>query len=78
MQAILSITRDPKEVRRGDAEHSAILGSIQTLRLFNISDTQIAEMLTKQYHLIPQYAKNYIEEYDRELENHILPWETAL
>ena len=77
MQAILSITRDPKEVRRGEAEHSAILGAIQLGRAFNISDDQIAELLTKQYHMIPQYAKNYIEEYDRELENHILPWETA-
>ena len=76
MQTIVSIMRDPKEVRRREAEHSAILGAIQSLRLANISDTQIVDLLTSQFRMIPQYAKNYIEEYDRELENHILPWET--
>ena len=76
MAVFYTEVRDPEKVRRGEIEHESILRVIQGLRLAGFPDDKVAELISKQFHLIFPYAKNYVDEYDQELALHILPWES--
>ena len=76
MAVFYTEVRDPKQVRRGELEHAAILSAIQLLRKLKYDDDRITEIISEEYNLILPYAKNYVVEYDQELALHILPWES--
>ncbi len=75
METGYSYVQDPKVVQRYQTEGITVLRLIDFGRSAYLSDGAMEAYLVKALGMIPQYARNCIEEYESEAAAHTLPWE---